>query len=186
MWLGVYHLSFVEFLIEFAHYYQQIFLIVLFLQLESTSIRGLSSDLIRSVIFSVLFLVIVVDMENKFQVLGKFRPFLHLILNRPPEKMKMTNNKHVDMIKSACKKVAFILLLLSAIIFFVSVAWFCIDEKFQLEMIALPISLFLGYVSMNLIYISVVLNGERLEAIIDFLQEIVEKRKNTVDQGKRP
>lgn len=117
-------------------------------------------------------------MDNKFQVLGGFRPFLHVILNRPPKEIEKTNNKRVDTIKNACKKGAFILLLLSAIIFSVSVGWFCIDEKFELEVIALPVSLFLGDSSLNLIYISIIFNGERVEAIIDFLQEIVEERKN--------
>lgn len=117
-------------------------------------------------------------MENKFLVLGEFRPFLHVILNRPPKEIKIQNNKRVVNIESACKKGVYILLLLSAIVFFVSDAWFCITTKFKLEMVALPISLLLGAVSMHLIYMSIVLNGERFEAIIDSLQEIVEKRKN--------
>lgn len=117
-------------------------------------------------------------MENEFQVLSKFRPFLHIILNHPPEKLKITHNKHLDNIKRICKKVAYILLLLSAPIFLVSAIWFCIDAQLQLEVIALPVSLLLGDISMRLICISVVSNGERVEAVIDFLQEIVKKRKN--------
>lgn len=116
-------------------------------------------------------------MDDKIQVLIKFRPFLFILLNFLPQKMKDANKQRFATVRYACQMFGFFVVLFFAIIFFTSDIWFCINEQLKLELVAQPISILLGGISMVLIYISISLNGERVKAIVDFIQRIVEKRK---------
>lgn len=115
-------------------------------------------------------------MVDKFQVLTKFRPFLNFLLNSSPEQIQITN-KYIRFLLNNSQKIVNALFVLGTLIFIVSNAWFCIDEKFKLEVIALPSSLLLGDISMNLINMSIGSNGALVKKVVDFLQEIVDNRK---------
>lgn len=115
-------------------------------------------------------------MVDKFQVLTKFRPFLNFLLNSLPEQIQITN-KYIRFLLNNSQKIVNALFVLGTLIFIVSNAWFCIDEKFKLEVIALPSSLLLGDISMNLINMSIGSNGALVKKVVDFLQEIVDNRK---------
>lgn len=110
------------------------------------------------------------NMGDKIQVLVKFRPFLYILLNFLP---KDTNKQRFGVIHVF----GFLVVLFFVIVFFISDIWYCIDEQFNLELIAQPISILLGGLSMVLIYISFTVNSERVKAIVDFIQRIVEKSK---------
>lgn len=116
-------------------------------------------------------------MGDKIEVLIKFRPFLHILLNFLPLKTNDAKKQRFGVARIICHLIGFVILLFFAIIFFISSIWFCIDEQLNLELVAQPISILLGGISMVLIYISIIPNGEGVKGIVDFIQKIVEKRK---------
>lgn len=115
-------------------------------------------------------------MVDKFQVLTHFRPFLNFLLNSSPQQFQITN-KYLRIVVNILLKIAPTVFVLGTLIFIISNAWFCIDKKFQLEVIALPSSLLLGDISMNLINISIGSNGALVQKVVDFLQQVVNNRR---------
>lgn len=113
-------------------------------------------------------------MADKFEVLDKFRPYLYNLLNQHPKNRKSVGS---SIFSNIWRKILLSLLIFATWIYFVSDGWFCLKQKSDLKIVAQPFSLLLGGFAMKLIYISIVLNGDRVIAIIDFLQTIVEKRK---------
>lgn len=112
-------------------------------------------------------------MADKFKVLDKFRPLLYIVLNRKNDQ----NIGSAVKINNVWRKIFLSLFIIGTWIYFVSNGWFCLKQKSDLKIVAQPFSLLLGAFAMKLIYISIVLNGDRIAAIIDFLQRIVENRK---------
>lgn len=132
--------------------------------------RHFAIDINRSV-FSSYFSA---NMVDKIQVLDKFQPFLYILLIYHPKKVQ---NNFAHFIQDTFEKIVLTLLIIATWIFIISATWFSIDERFKWEVVAQPFSIMLGGLSMKLIYILMIANGKQIEAIIDFLQRLVEARK---------
>lgn len=117
-------------------------------------------------------------MLKKCQVLVQLQPFLQILLNGSLNKMENTKNQRFANIRTLCEQFSCKLILLGTSIFILATTWFCFIQKFQLEVIAQPFSILLGVISMTLIHISIISNGERVKTLINSLEEIIENRKN--------
>lgn len=117
-------------------------------------------------------------MLKKCQVLVQLQPFLQILLNGSLNKMENTKNQRFANIRTLCEQFSCKLILLGTSIFIFATTWFCFIQKFQLEVIAQPFSILLGVISMTLIHISIISNGERVKTLINSLEEIIENRKN--------
>lgn len=114
------------------------------------------------------------DREN-LQILHQFRPFLQMLTIYHRKHYQSTNRR--TLLRNYCQLIGISLLSISTCIFSVSNVRFCIDQQFDLNIIAHPFSFFLGDLQMQLIYIAIVSQSERVEKIVDSLQKVIENRE---------
>lgn len=115
------------------------------------------------------------DDPIKIEVLRLFRPFLRILMIYHPKHYSTASPRHIFHI--IWQILAFSLLLIGNCFFTIADAWFCINQGFNLNIIAQPLSLWLATVQMQATYVAIMPKSERFKDVVDFLQSVVEKRE---------
>lgn len=111
--------------------------------------------------------------SENIQVLGNFRPLLNILTIYHSKDYRDSNHRIVHI----CQRFGFSLMLLGTSISIITNAWFCVDQEFDLNVVAQPISFWISSVQMIFVYITIVPKSVRIEMIINRLRAIVRKRK---------
>lgn len=110
--------------------------------------------------------------KRSIQVLKAYRPFFRILTIYNAEKFQILNWK--ECVPVVCKAVILPVLLIWC---HLSAFWYCVDQKFNLHVIAQPLSLLLGAIQMTCIYVALSMMNRKTEQTIDLLQEIIGKRE---------
>lgn len=114
-----------------------------------------------------------VDGSSTIIVLEKFRPFLKILMIYHSRNYQNNSERFVHL----CQIFAFSLVLIFFWLFIITDAWFCIDQQFDLNVIAQPISFLIHGIEMHFVYISIIAKCVQIDMIINRLQKIVEHSK---------
>lgn len=115
------------------------------------------------------------DDSIKIKVLRVFRPFLRILMVYHPKYYSTASPCHI--FRRICQIIAFSLLLIGNCFFTVGDAWFCINQQFNLVIIAQPLSFWLATVQAQATYVAIIPISERFKNVVDFLQTVIEKRE---------
>lgn len=89
-----------------------------------------------------------------------------------PEHYQISNRR--ILLRNICQSIGILVLTIVTCILFISAIWFCIDQHFNLNIIAHSFSILLGTIQVQLIYIAIISKSGQIEKVIESMQKVIE------------
>lgn len=112
--------------------------------------------------------------NTKIVVLETFRPFLRILQIFNSNNIPVNRKRNFYQIAGI---IGFLLLLLITLTTLSFDVWFCVEQHFRPDKVAQPVSLLLYSMQVLIIYAVLINHNRQISAIVDRINDLVNKRK---------